>query len=106
MAGAVIMAWSYNALVIPNGLLSGGVSGIALIGNYLLHIPFYMGILVLNIPVFLLGLKELNWKFILYSLLGTAAMVIALPLMKPFTPVPKLGHDLFLVAVFSGVIGG
>jgi uncharacterized membrane-anchored protein YitT (DUF2179 family) len=106
MAGAVIIAFSYNALVIPNGLLSGGVSGIALIGNYLLHIPFYIGVLVLNIPVFLFGLKELNWKFILYSLLGTAAMVIALPLTKPFTPVPNLGHDLFLAGVFSGVIGG
>jgi uncharacterized membrane-anchored protein YitT (DUF2179 family) len=106
LAGAVIMAYSYNALVIPNGLLSGGVAGIALIGNYLLHIPFYIGVLVLNIPVFLFGLKELDWKFILYSLLGTVAMAIALPLTKPFTPVPNLGHDLFLAGVFSGVIGG
>ncbi len=106
MAGAVIMAYSYNALVIPNGLLSGGVSGIALIGNYLLHIPFYIGVLVLNIPIFLFGLRELNWKFILYSLLGTAAMVVALPLTKPYTPVPQLNHDLFLAGVFAGVIGG
>jgi uncharacterized membrane-anchored protein YitT (DUF2179 family) len=104
IAGAMIMAFSYNAFVIPNGLLSGGVTGIALIGTYLLHIPFYIGILVLNIPIFLLGLKELNWKFILYSLLGTAAMIATLPLTKPITPVPKI--DLFLAAVFSGVIGG
>ncbi len=106
MAGAVIMAFTYNTLIIPNGLLSGGVSGIALIGAYLLHIPLYIGILVLNIPIFLLGLKELDWKFILYSLLGTAAMVVALPLTKPYIPVPNLDHDLFLAAVFSGVIGG
>ncbi|MGD0153085.1 MAG: YitT family protein [Thermacetogeniaceae bacterium] len=102
--GAVILAFSYNALVIPNGLLSGGITGIALIGNYLLGIPFYMCVMVLNIPVFLFGLKELSWKFIIYSLIGTAAMVIALPLIKPYTPTPKL--DLFLAAVFSGAIGG
>lgn len=102
--GAVIIAISYNALVIPNGLLSGGVTGIALIGNYLLSIPFYLGVLVLNIPIFLLGLKELNWMFIVYSLVGTAAMVVALPLTRPYTPVPHL--DLFLAAVFSGAIGG
>ena len=102
--GAVIMALSYDALVIPNGLLSGGITGIALIGNYLLGIPFYLCVMVLNIPVFLFGLKELNWKFIIYSLIGTTAMVVALPLLKPYIPVPKL--DLFLVAVFSGAIGG
>lgn len=102
--GAVIIAISYNALVIPNGLLSGGVAGIALIGNYLLGIPFYLGVLMLNIPIFLFGLKELNWRFIVYSLIGTAAMVVALPLTKPYTPVPHL--DLFLAAVFSGAIGG
>ncbi len=103
-AGAVIMAVVYNALVIPYGLLSGGVAGIALIGNYLLHIPFYLGVLVLNIPIFLLGMKELSWKFIMYSLIGTAAMVIALPLIKPYTPTPNV--DLFLAAVFSGAVGG
>jgi uncharacterized membrane-anchored protein YitT (DUF2179 family) len=106
LVGAVIMAASYNALVIPNGLLSGGVSGIALIGAYRLGVPFYLGVLVLNIPIFLLGLKELDWKFILYSLLGTTALVVALPLTKPYTPVPRLDHDLFLAAVFSGAIGG
>lgn len=103
-AGAVIMAFVYNALVIPYELLSGGVAGIALIGNYLIRIPFYLGVLILNIPIFLLGIKELSWKFIMYSLIGTAAMVVALPLIKPYTTTPNV--DLFLAAVFSGAVGG
>jgi uncharacterized membrane-anchored protein YitT (DUF2179 family) len=55
--GSVIVAVAYNVLVVPYGLLSGGLTGIALIGNYLLNIPLPIGILILNIPVFILGLR-------------------------------------------------
>jgi uncharacterized membrane-anchored protein YitT (DUF2179 family) len=103
-AGSLIMAIAYNSLAIPNNLLSGGVAGLALIGNYTVGFPFYLGVLLLNIPIFLIGLKEMDRKFILYSMFGAAMMIIALPLTKPFIPVPKL--DLFLAAVFSGAIGG
>ncbi len=102
--GSVLMAVTYNALVIPNGLLSGGITGIALMGDYLLGIPLYIGIFVLNIPIFILGLKELDWKFLLYSLLGALATIFALPLTEPYVPIPQL--DMFLAAVFSGVLIG
>ncbi len=102
--GSVLLAISYNVLVVPYGLLSGGLSGIALIGKYLFNIPLPIGILILNIPVFILGLRELNLSFILYSLIGTLILTAALPLTEPYLPVPEL--DLFLAAVFSGVISG
>jgi len=102
--GSVLIAVSYNVLVVPYGLLSGGLSGIALIGNYLLNIPLPIGILILNIPVFIIGLKELNLNFMLYSMIGTLILTAALPLTEPYLPVPEL--DLFLAAVFSGVVSG
>lgn len=102
--GSVLVAVAYNVLVVPYGLLSGGLTGIALIGNYLLNIPLPIGILILNIPVFILGLRELNLKFILYSLIGTLTLTAALPLTEPYIPVPQI--DLFLAAVFSGVVSG
>lgn len=102
--GSVLIAVSYNVLVVPYGLLSGGLSGIALIGNYLLNIPLPIGILILNIPVFIIGLRELNLSFMLYSMIGTLILTAALPLTEPYLPVPEL--DLFLAAVFSGVVSG
>jgi len=102
--GSVLVAVAYNVLVVPYGLLSGGLSGIALIGKYLLNIPLPLGILILNIPVFIFGLRELDVKFILYSLIGTLIMTAALPLTEPYVPIPKL--DIFLAAIFSGVVGG
>lgn len=102
--GSVLIAVSYNVLVVPYGLLSGGLSGIALIGNYLLNIPLPIGILILNIPVFIIGLRELNLSFMLYSMIGTLILTAALPLTEPYLTVPEL--DLFLAAVFSGVVSG
>ncbi|MFX4262756.1 YitT family protein [Pelotomaculum propionicicum] len=103
-AGAALIAVAFNAFVIPYGLLSGGVSGLALMGSYLYKFPVYLGIFVLNIPIFLWGLKELQWKLMLYSGVGTAVVIAALPLSAPYIPVPAL--DLFLASVFSGVVGG
>ncbi len=102
--GAALIAVAFNAFVIPYGLLSGGVSGLALLGNYLYKFPVYLGIFILNIPIFLWGLKELQWKLILYSAVGTGVVIAALPLSAPYIPVPVL--DLFLASVFSGVVGG
>jgi uncharacterized membrane-anchored protein YitT (DUF2179 family) len=102
--GAALIAVAFNAFIIPYGLLSGGVSGLALMGNYLYRFPVYLGIFLLNIPIFLWGLKELEWKLLLYSAFGTAVVIVALPLSEPYIPRPAL--DLFLASVFSGVAGG
>lgn len=102
--GAVLIAVAFNAFVIPYGLLSGGISGLALMGSYLYGFPLYMGIFILNIPIFLWGLKELEWKLMLYSAVGTAVVIAALPLTAPYIPVPAI--DIFLASVFSGVVGG
>lgn len=40
----------------------------------------------------------------LYSMIGTLILTAALPLTEPYLPVPEL--DLFLAAVFSGVVSG
>ncbi|GAB6181491.1 YitT family protein [Desulfotomaculum defluvii] len=102
--GAVIMAIAFNALLIPYGLLSGGVGGLALMGEYLINLPVSLGIFVLNIPIFLWGLRELNKKLIIYSLVGTFIMILALPLTRPYIKAPQI--DLFLAAIYAGVVGG
>ncbi|MEG6616806.1 YitT family protein [Peptococcaceae bacterium 1198_IL3148] len=102
--GSVLIAVSFNALIIPYGILAGGTSGLALVGDYLLNIPINLGILALNVPIFLWGLRELNRQFTLYSLIGMLVVVVALPLSKPYIPVPEL--DIFLASVFSGIING
>lgn len=103
-AGSVLIAIAYNALVTPYGLLSGGIGGLSIMGHYLFGFPIYFVIFLLNIPLFIWGLKELDREFIFYSIIGTAALIIALPVTKPYI---HLSHvDLSLAAIFSGVVIG
>lgn len=102
--GAILLAISYNALVIPYGLLSGGITGISLILNYIMGFPVQWGIFLLNIPVFLLGFKELERSFMCYSMVGIFVLVIAIPLTKPLIAVPET--DIFLASIFSGIVSG
>lgn len=102
--GAILLAISYNALAIPYGLLSGGIGGIALLCNYVFGLPVHLGFLFFNIPIFVLGLKELDREFIIYSLICTIMVIFALPLTAPF--IPYLDLDLILVAIFSGILAG
>ncbi|MDD3853616.1 MAG: YitT family protein [Syntrophomonadaceae bacterium] len=102
--GAALIAISINTFVIPYGLLSGGVSGLALIINYTSGFPAYLGILLLNIPIFLWGFKELDRRLIVFSAAGTAVLILVLPLSRPYIPVYDM--DLFLASLFSGIING
>lgn len=103
-AGALLMAVSLNTLLIPYGLLSGGVTGLALILFYLLKVPVFLSILLLNVPIFWWGVREINRKFLFYSLTGTLALTALLPATHGLVLIPQI--DLILVAIFGGALSG
>ncbi|WP_238492455.1 YitT family protein [Desulfotruncus alcoholivorax] len=102
--GAFIAAISINALVIPYHLITGGVSGLAIILKYVINTPVYIMILVLNVPIFWWGYREINKRFLFYSLAGTILLSAMLPITRNLITVPKL--DMVLVAIFGGVLNG
>jgi len=53
--GTFFMACSTAFFLLPNKLSTGGFSGIATIAYYFLNIPAGVGILILNIPLFILA---------------------------------------------------
>jgi uncharacterized membrane-anchored protein YitT (DUF2179 family) len=103
-AGAMLIAISLNTILIPYGLLAGGITGLSLILFYLFKIPVFLGILVLNIPIFWWGSKEINRSFFFYSLIGTAALSILQPVTYGYIQYPRL--DMILAAIFGGALSG
>lgn len=103
-AGSLLIAFSLNMVLIPYGLLAGGVTGLALIFFYLFKIPVYLSILALNIPIFWWGAREINRSFFYYSLAGTAALSILQPATYGYIQPPQL--DMVLAAVFGGALSG
>ena len=109
-----INAFGVTAFLAPVSLYDSGISGTSMLLSRIT--PDYMTLslflLVLNIPLFLLGLKKQGAVFTVYSLyavciysLGAWLITDVLPL-DVSTASPLAGTDLLLCALFGGLISG
>lgn len=107
LLGSLISAVAMNEYLIPHHLLSGGVGGIALIVQYLTNISAGALILVINIPIFIIGIREIDRDFITYSFVGTVSLSLLLIALKNITIFSFLRvDDIMLASVFGGVLNG
>lgn len=103
-AGVVLTAIGLDMFLIPNKIAAGGVSGIATILHYLIHVPVGAAMLALNVPLFAAAIYRLGLQFGFRSLYGTVALSLAVDALVSFLPVPT--HDLLLASLFGGVLVG
>ena len=101
--GSIIVGIGLKAIVIPNGLITGGFSGAGILVYYYTHL-LTPGIwyFVLNIPVFILGWLFISRRFLLYSLFGTIVLTLSIDLIQFEIPV----KDLVLACLAGGTIIG
>lgn len=111
MLGTAIYAFGLHYFVIPNELMEGGITGIALLFNYSMSLPLSLTTLVLNIPLFIIGLKMFGRHAMLYTILGTLSLSSFLWVMEllirigwiiPF----RAPHDYFLTTLYAGLTLG
>lgn len=111
LVGTAIYAFGLMFFVVPNKLMEGGLTGIALLLNYVFSVKPSLSTLVLNIPLFFVGLKILGKKPMVYTILGTVSLsfflwlieeLISMNILVPF----DLQHDIILAALYAGVTLG
>lgn len=101
--GSAISALATDALVVPNRLATGGVTGIAVILHYLVNADVALYFLLLNIPLLVLGIIYLGWRFCLRTLASIALTTLMLNL---FVTVHVVLSSQLLAAVYAGVVSG
>lgn len=103
--GSAIFAVAFVWLYQPNSIASGGLTGLAQIVNHLVPaIPVGVTVIVLNIPLFVLGLKLIGGKLLLFSLYAmfiSSVIIDALDLAFTWEPM-----DPLLAAIFAGLMMG
>lgn len=106
--GSLIISVAVNLFVIPNMLLSGGLSGIGLMVQYIFNIPMGITILLLNIPLLILSILKINKKFTAYTVLGTISLSLFLILTSPLNNVlaPVEESYRLLYCIYGGVLSG
>ncbi|EHQ90161.1 hypothetical protein DesyoDRAFT_3125 [Desulfosporosinus youngiae DSM 17734] len=101
--GSTIVSISINTLIIPNEIADGGVTGIAIILHYLFNWPVSWAVLMLNLPLFLIGLRMVGRDFLVFSIVGVAVLSATLSLTTNF---PALTDDTLLATISGGVLTG
>lgn len=104
VSGCLVFIWGMSAVMIPEGLFGGGLTGVAILLKY-----FFPGVDVgtayfaLNLPLLVLGLRTNSRYFIGLTAFGMTVFAVAADLWTP----PALGlNDPFLAAITAGVFCG
>jgi uncharacterized membrane-anchored protein YitT (DUF2179 family) len=106
VVGCAIMGLAYALFLIPHHFVPGGVSGIAMIINYFAGLPVGALIMVLNIPIFLLGLRTMGKKYVLNSLAGMVVSSVFIDLFHEVLRVPSATTNPVLASIYGGVMLG
>lgn len=109
-----INAFGVTIFLFPVKLYDSGVSGVSMLLDQVTppYLTISLFLLVINIPIFLFGLKRQGFAFTVYSVysvaiysLGSYLIMYVLPIDVNFVS-PLAGSDLLLCAIFGGVISG
>ena len=111
LIGTAIYAFGLHYFIIPNQLMEGGVTGIALLLNYSLQLPPSYTTLLLNIPLFFVGWNVLGRNAMVYTIVGTVGLSFSLWVMERLIDwqwvVPfKSEQDYILATLYAGVTIG
>ncbi|MBR5109029.1 MAG: YitT family protein [Clostridia bacterium] len=110
----VINSFGVSLFLFPVKLYDSGISGLSMLLDQITPSQFTLSLflLLLNIPIFLFGLKKQGLLFTVYSLYTIIIYSLASFLIMHVLPIdlnfvsPLAGSDLLLCAVFGGLISG
>ncbi len=109
-----INAFGVTVFLAPVKLYDSGISGTSMLLSQIAPECMTLSIflLILNIPLFLFGLKKQGVVFTIYSIFAVAVYSIGSWLITDVLPIdvsmvsPLAGEDLLLCALFGGLISG
>lgn len=99
--GCILMGIAVNAFYIPHQLLSGGISGIAVMLYYLFGLPMGVITILINIPLFFLAYRYMDRTYPIRALFGMLAFSFSLDFFSFLIPLAPI-HD----TLFSCIVGG
>lgn len=110
----IINAFGITVFLMPVKLYDSGISGTSMLLDQLTpaYLTLSIFLLVLNIPLFLFGLKKQGLRFTIYAIYAVSVYSVCAWLITDVLPIdvsiasPLAGTDLLLCALFGGVISG
>lgn len=114
LAAGIINAFGVTVFLAPVDLYDSGISGTSMLLGQITPewCTLSLFLIVLNVPLFLYGLKKQGFVFTVYSLFTVTVYSVGAWLITDVLPIdvsmasPLAGDDLLLCALFGGLISG
>ena len=103
VAGSAVMSFGISALIIPNRLADGGLTGVAIVLHYLTGLgvgPLYAA---LNAPLLLWAWRTQGTRFVWRTLVGVALVALGTTACAHLAPPVR---DRLLAALYGGLCVG
>lgn len=101
--GSILAAIALEIFLVPNQIIDGGIIGISIMASHVTGFPLGAFIVLLNIPFLYIGYKQIGQSFALATLFSVLSLA---GWLNFFHPIPEVTHDVFLAAVFGGIVLG
>lgn len=103
--GATLNAVALVVFLLPNDVVAGGITGLAVIGRLALGIPFSLALLALNLPLLFLQWRLLGgFHSILRTLVGVLVLAVMTEILQPL--LPTVTEDRLLIITYGGGLAG
>ena len=114
LVSGTVNAFGVTMFLTPVGLYDSGISGTSMLLDQLTPawLTLSVFLVVLNVPLFLYGLKKQGLAFTVYSIFAVCVYAAVAWLIQDVLPIsvanasPFAGSDLLLCAIFGGLISG
>ena len=104
--GSFIYAFAFDWLFIPNNIVMGGFTGFAqTLNRFVPAVPVGMTVIVLNVPLFILGIRRQGFRLLLSSVFAMAISSLLIDVLAnavAFKPI----EDHLVACLFGGGMVG
>lgn len=107
LAGNTLYALGIVMFVLPEGLITGGSTGLALVFYHQFGLPIQVFVSIFNVAMFVLGAVVLGKKFALTTIVSTFYYPFILSVLQGIPELGQMTDDKLLAVIFAGLmIGG
>ncbi|MBX2930536.1 MAG: YitT family protein [Chitinophagaceae bacterium] len=106
LLGIFFATFALKSLLVPNGFLDGGVTGMSLLLHEVYHFPLSIVIILANIPFIIMSGIQINKKYATKTFIS----IVLLGFSLQFLPLPDITENwqsnMVTVAIFGGFFLG
>ena len=112
LIAGIVNAFGVTVFLAPVKLYDSGISGTSMLLAQVTPLSLSVFLVLLNVPLFLYGLKRQGAQFTIYAIYSVAVYSLFAWLITDILPIdvsfasPLAGQDLLLCALFGGLVSG